>query len=116
MRLNSDTGKRERAGMRWALNPFWNQDAKIGYSTTNASLQTVSRLARCSGKLSSAAAAWFPQIFYERKKLEAKANSRLYGREKEPRPLTARKSFQLTLPHWPCKTHVALPCLTGRFD
>jgi putative SOS response-associated peptidase YedK len=63
MRIDSDTGKRERAVMRWALNPSWNQDATIGYSTTHASLETVLRFARRSRKFSSANAAWFPQIF-----------------------------------------------------
>ena len=36
VRLNSDSGKREFAPMRWGLVPFWARDAKVGYSTINA--------------------------------------------------------------------------------
>jgi hypothetical protein len=114
MRLDSDTGKRERAVMRWALNPFWNgrcEDRVLNNPRESADRVAIRPAFR--GSFQAPPLPRFPQIFKECKKLEANTNSRLNGREKEPRPLTARKSFQLTLPYWPCKTHVALPCLGG---
>lgn len=41
VRLNSDTGKREIALMRWGLVPYWAKDAKIGYTTINARAEEV---------------------------------------------------------------------------
>jgi putative SOS response-associated peptidase YedK len=41
VRLNSDTGKREFAPMRWGLVPYWAKDAKIGYTTINARAEEV---------------------------------------------------------------------------
>jgi len=41
VRLNSDTGKREFALMRWGLVPYWANDAKIGYTTINARAEEV---------------------------------------------------------------------------
>jgi putative SOS response-associated peptidase YedK len=41
IRLDSETGERELAIMRWGLIPFWAKDAKIAYSTINAKAETV---------------------------------------------------------------------------
>ena len=41
VRLDSETGKRELAIMRWGLIPFFAKDAKIAYSTINARAETV---------------------------------------------------------------------------
>lgn len=41
VRLNSDTGKREIALMRWGLVPYWAKDAKSGYTTINARAEEV---------------------------------------------------------------------------
>jgi putative SOS response-associated peptidase YedK len=41
VRLNSETGKREFALMRWGFVPYWAKDAKVGYSTINARSEEV---------------------------------------------------------------------------
>src|ERR1039457_3105801 len=41
VRLDSETGERELAIMRWGLIPFFAKDAKIAYSTINARAETV---------------------------------------------------------------------------
>lgn len=41
VRLDSETGKRKLALMRWGLIPYWAKDAKIGFSTINARAETV---------------------------------------------------------------------------
>lgn len=41
VRLDSESGSRELAIMRWGLVPFWSKDAKIAYSTINAKAETI---------------------------------------------------------------------------
>ena len=36
VRLDSETGERELAVMRWGLVPFWAKDAKMAFNTINA--------------------------------------------------------------------------------
>ena len=45
VRLNTETGKREFALMRWGLVPYWAKDAKVGYSTINARAEEVAQTA-----------------------------------------------------------------------
>ena len=36
IRLNSETGEREIALMKWGLVPYWSKTVKLQYSTINA--------------------------------------------------------------------------------
>jgi putative SOS response-associated peptidase YedK len=41
VRLDSETGERELAIMRWGLVPFWAKDAKMAFNTINAKAETI---------------------------------------------------------------------------
>jgi hypothetical protein len=50
VRLDSETGKRKLALMRWGLIPYWAKDAKIGLSAINATAETVTTNAAPEGR------------------------------------------------------------------
>ena len=72
VRLESETGERELAVMRWGLVPFWSKDSKIAFSTINAKAETVTASPAFREAMKSRRCLVPASWFYEWKKLNAK--------------------------------------------
>jgi len=72
VRLDSETGRRELAILRWGLIPFWSKDAKIAYSTINAKAETITTSPAFREAMKRRRCLVPADWFYEWKKLDAK--------------------------------------------
>jgi putative SOS response-associated peptidase YedK len=72
VRLDSETGQRELAILRWGLIPFWSKDAKIAYSTINAKAETITTSPAFREAMKRRRCLVPADWFYEWKKLDAK--------------------------------------------
>jgi putative SOS response-associated peptidase YedK len=76
VRLDSETGERELTIMRWGLVSFWSKDGHSGYSTINASAETITTSATYREAIKKRRCLVPADFFYEWKKLDAKTKPR----------------------------------------
>jgi putative SOS response-associated peptidase YedK len=72
VRLDSETGERELAVMRWGLVPFWAKDAKMAFNTINAKAETITTSPAYREAMKRRRCLVPADWFYEWKKLDAK--------------------------------------------